>query len=48
MYCAILNLLKELTMPALQEERFLEYHGKMLKGQENGPMNKTVRHTEIT
>lgn len=48
MYCAILNLLKELTMPALQEERFLEYHGKMLKGQENGPMNETVRHTEIT
>lgn len=37
---AILNLLMELHVPALQEERFLEHGGKMLKDQENGSMKK--------
>lgn len=35
-------------MPALQKERVLEYHGKMLKDQEFGPMKEAVRKTEIT
>lgn len=36
----------ELNMPALQEERFLEYHGKMFKDQENRPMKEAIRKTD--
>lgn len=43
---AILYLLMELNMPALQQESFLEYHRKMLKDQENEPMKETTRQTE--
>lgn len=43
---AILYLLMELNTPALQQESFLEYHHKILKGLENEPMKETTRQTE--
>lgn len=45
---AILNLLMELNMPALQEERFLEHDGKMLKDQEKGSMKNYQKNRAIT